>query len=136
VLTPEYAGGISIDLLEQIIEGWRWGNALVAMPSLVSIPPVEDPLLSLHIIPELGDDGLCELPRTVESGATLEKDYAVAFKSESHFEFCANLRRDSGIAVLLEQFGYSSNLKRRYRQPTPSHSLSVLVVSSVYPLFL
>ena len=92
--------------------------------------------MSLHIIPELGDDGLYELPRTVESGATLEKDYAVAFKSESHLKFCADLRRDSGIAVLLEQFGYSSNLKRRYRQPTPSHSLSDLVGSSVHPLFL
>jgi len=106
------------------------------MPSLVSIPPVEDPLLSLHIIPELGDDGLHELPRTVESGATLEKDYAVAFESKPHLEFCADLERDSGIAVLLEQSGYSSNLKRRYRQPNPSHSLPVLVVSSVYALFL
>ena len=102
-LTPEEARGISIDFLKKVVEGRRWGNALVAMPPLVSITPVEDPLLSLHIVPELCDHRFHELAWMVEGRPTLEEYDVIAFESELNLNLCTDLRRDSGIAVLLKQ---------------------------------
>ena len=84
-LSPEDAGRIIVDLREKTVEDKGRVDEVVAMPPFVTVPAIQDPLLSTYEVAELRHAGLRPLTGTIPVRSSFVENGTVALEAEPEF---------------------------------------------------
>ena len=101
-LSPKYSGRILVDFGQKRFDRAAEAQALIEMPAIVPVLPIELPLIPGFDVPEPGDIAVNPSSRLPESHALLKKRHDVPLDPKMKLDLIAHMQRHPLLAVMRE----------------------------------